>query len=202
MDDESRRELFERQTAEQFEQIGRFVVEFEQVCWWLRAGIIFSLHRDGLKTQSLAQILIDNRFMTAAPLIEAYDAIMTETGVREDPVQKEVLDQASKEFRTLMSERNKIIHGHWLIGYAISEVQDFSMIAGFKGNPSKTQGMSFQHLPTDVEDIKCLVERTKCLGNLLMAIGSLLTIQASEQGKGKFEENLAKEGDTWTIRTS
>ena len=68
---ESRQELFEYQTAEQYEQIGRFVVEFEQVCLWLQIGIIFSLHRDGLKTQRLAQILINNNFMTAAPLIEA-----------------------------------------------------------------------------------------------------------------------------------
>ena len=104
----SRQELFECQTAEQYEQIGRFVVEFEQACSWLRIGIIFSLHHDGLRTQRLAQILIDNTVMTAAPLIKAYDAIMTEIGVREDPVQKEVLDQVSKEFHELTSERNKL----------------------------------------------------------------------------------------------
>ena len=111
MIEESPKELFEYQTAAQYEQIGRFVVEFEQACWWLRVGIIFSLHRDGLRNQGLTQILINNNFMTAAPLIEAYDAIMTEIGVREDPIQKEVLDQVSKEFRALMSERNKVVHG-------------------------------------------------------------------------------------------
>ena len=202
MDEESRQELFECQTAEQFEQIGRFVVEFEQACSWLRVGIVFALQRDGLRTQSLARILTDNRSMTAAPLIQAYDAIMTETGIREDPIQKEVLDQASKEFRELMSERNKIVHGLWFIGYASADDQDFSRIGGHKGNPSKQQGMSYQALPANVDDIKCLVERTKKLGALFMAIHSLLAIQAPEQDQGNFESYLAKEGDTWTIRTS
>ena len=186
MDEKSRQELFESQTAEQFEQIGRFVVEFEQACSWLLTGIVSALQRDGLKTHSLAQILTDNRFMTANPLIEAHEAIMTQTGVREDPIQKEVLDQASKEFRALISERNKIVHGLWFIGYASADDQDFSKIAGFKGNPSKQLGMSFQDLPANVDDIKCLVERTKKLGNLLMAIHSLLAFQTSEQDKGIF----------------
>ena len=197
---ESRQELFKYQTAEQYEQIGRLVVEFEQACSWLRIGIIFSLHCDGLRTQSLAQILIDNNFMTAMPLIEAYDAIMTEIGVREDPIQKEVLDQISREFRVLISERNKVVHGLWFIGYASVDDSDFSEIAGLKGNPSKKQGMSFQHLPTSVEEIEKLVERTKSLRELLADVSALLTSQSSEQGKGKFENNLTKEGDIWTSK--
>ena len=197
---ESRQELFECQTAEQYEQIGRFVVEFEQACSWLRIGIIFSLHHDGLRTQRLAQILIDNTVMTAAPLIKAYDAIMTEIGVREDPVQKEVLDQVSKEFHALTSERNKVVHGLWFIGYASVDDQDFSKISGIKGNPSKKQGMNFQHLPKRVEEIAKLVERTKNLNELLIDIHALLTLQASEQGKVKFENSLTKEGDTWTSK--
>ena len=197
---EPRQELFESQTAKQHEQIGRFVVEFEQACLWLRIGIIFSLHRDGLRTQRLAQILIDNKSMTAAPLIEAYDAIMTEIGIRNYPIQKEVLDQVSKESRTLISERNKVVHGLWFIGYASVDDQDFSKISGLKGNPFKKQGMSFQDLPTSVEEIEKLVERTKNLRELLMNIHAFLNIQADGQGKVRFEKNLTKEGDTWTSK--
>ena len=92
MVEETRQQMFEYQTSKQYGQLGRFIVEFEQVCSWLRIGIISLLHRDGLKTQRLAQILIDNKFITAKPLIDAYDAIITELGVREDPIQREVLD--------------------------------------------------------------------------------------------------------------
>lgn len=199
---DSRQDLFKKQTAEQCEKIGRFVVEFEQACSWLRIGIIFSLHRDGLKTQRLAQILIDNKYMTAAPLIEAYEAIMTQTGVREDPIQREVLDQVFKEFRDLIIERNNIVHGEWFIGYTTVDDQDFSKMAGIKGNPSKKEGMGFKHLPTSVEELSELVERARSLKDLLMVIHGLLTIQASGEGKGKFEKNLIKVGETWTSKRS
>ena len=198
MDQGSHQELFERQTAEQYEQIGRFIVEFEKACSWLRNSIMFTLHRDGLRTQRLAQILIDNSFMTATPLIEAYDAIMTETGSRDDPIQKEVLDQISKEFRALSSERNKVVHGNWFIGYARVDDQGFSKMAGLKGKPSKKEGMGFQHLPTSAEQVIELVERARNLAELLMEVNTLLTLQALEEGKYKFENNLTKVGHTWT----
>ena len=171
---ESRKELFERQTAEQYEQIGRFVVEFEKACAELRYGIIFLLHCDGLKTQRLAQILIDNKSMSAGPLIEAYEAITTEVGVRTDPIQKDVLEQVSKEFRKLMGERNRIVHGHWFIGYAAVGDPDFSEIGGLKGKPSKKEGMSFQHLPESVEEIADLVERASGLSELLRVTNARL----------------------------
>ena len=193
-----RKELFERQTAKQYEQIGRFVVEFEKACAALRYGIIFSLQRDGLRTQRLAQILTDNIFMTETPLIESHDAVMTELGFRKDPIQKEVMDQVSNEFRALMSERNRIVHGHWFIGYAGADDHDFSKIGGLKGRPSKKAGMSFQQLPTSVEEIAGLVERASSLSRFLMDIHGLLIVQASGEGKGKFENNFSKVGETWT----
>ena len=194
---ETRQQMFENQTSKQYEQIGRFVVEFEKICSWLRIGIIFLLHRDGLKTQRLAQILIDNKFMTAVPLIDAYDAIITEIGVREDPIQNEVLDQVSREFRALISERNKVVHGHWFIGYARADAQDFSQMVGIKGKPSKKEGMGFQHLPNSAEEIAELVERARSLSQLLIDINGFLTFQDVEGGMGKLENNLTKIGNTW-----
>ena len=197
---ESRQELFEAQTNKQYEQIGRFVVEFEHVCWWLRNEIMFSLEHDGLKTQRLAQILLDNSYMTAAPLIEAYEAIITETGRRKDSTQKEVFDQISTQFRALIKERNKIVHGLWFIGWARADDQDFSKISGLKGNPSKKKGMAFQHLATSVEEIAELVERAKNLAELVMSVHHILLLQASQQGSFKFENNLTKVGGIWTSK--
>ena len=171
---ESRKELHDRQTAEQYEQIGRFVVEFEIACAEIRTGIIFLLHRDGLRTQRLAQILIDNNSMSAKPLIEAYEAITTEVGARTDPIQKDVLDQVCKEFRELTTERNRIVHAHWFIGYAAVNDPDFSKISGLKGNPSKREGMRFEHLPESVEEIADLVERASDLNERLRVLNARL----------------------------
>ncbi len=194
---ESRYELFEQQTAEQYEQIGRFIVEFEKACSWLRIGIILALQNDGLKTQSLARILIDNKYITAMALIDTHDAIMTEIGAREDSIQREVLDQVSKEFRALILERNNVVHGEWFIGYAKADDQDFSKISGVRGNPSKKQGMNFQRLPESAEEISELVDQAKNLKELLTKIHQLLTIQSDGEGLGKFENNLTKVGNTW-----
>ena len=171
---ESRKELHDRQTAEQYEQIGRFVVGFENACTSLRDGILFSLQIDGLRTQGLVQILTNNKFMTAAPLIEAYEAIMTEVGARADPIQKKDLEQISKEFRKLMGERNRIVHGHWFIGYAAVGDPDFSEIKGFKGNPSKKSGMNSQHFHISVEELADLVEQASRLGQLLAKVNARL----------------------------
>ena len=171
---ESRKELHDRQTAEQYEQIGRFVVGFENACTSLRDGILFSLQIDGLRNQGLVQILTNNKFMTANPLIEAYEAIMTEVGARADLIQKKDLEQVSKEFRKLIPERNRIVHGHWFIGHAAVDDPDFSEIKGFKGNPSKESGMRSQHFHTSVEELADLVERATDLSERLMVINARL----------------------------
>ena len=195
---ESRQELHARQTAEQYEQIGRFVVEFERICAAIRLGIVFALQRDGLRNQSLAQVLINNKFMSALPLRDAHDAIMTETGARDDPIQKEVLDQASGEFHDLINVRNEIVHGHWMIGWASTDDPDFSEIGGSKGNPSKKKGMQYTRLPKSVEEISDLVERASSVGRLLSVIHSLLMLQASGTAEYKFENNLTKVDGKWT----
>ena len=151
-----------------------------------------------VKGPSLTNILIDNRFMTAVPLIEAHDAIMTEIGFRDDPVQKEVLDQVSKEFHALVDERNKIVHGLWMIGWARSDDPDFSKISGHIGRPSKREGMSFQELPMSAEEIVQLVERARKLGDLLMHIHAFLTPQSTKEGRKKLEDVLIKVGGVWT----
>ena len=198
MDKETRQQLRQEHAARQYEQIGRFVVHFEHVCFHLRIGITFAFVHQGLSNQRLTGILINNRFMTAAPLIEAHDAIMTEIGLRDDPVQKEVLDQVSKEFHALMAERNKIVHGLWMIGWGRSEDPDFSKIAGRIGKPSKREGMSFQQLPTSAEEIAQLVERARKLGDLVMHIHAFLTEQSIGEGSVKLEDGLRKVEDIWT----
>ena len=198
MDKEMRQLSRQEHAARQYEQIGRFVVHFEHVCFVLRFGITFAFVGQGLSNQRLTRILIDNRFMTAAPLIEAHDAIMTEIGFRDDPVQKEVLDQVSKEFHALMEERNKVVHGLWMIGWGRADDPDFSKIAGHIGRPSKKEGMRYQELPKSAEEIAQLVERAQQLGNLVMHIHLFLTEQSTGEGSVKLEDGLTKVGDVWT----
>ena len=198
MNKETRQLSMQEHAARQYEQIGRFVVHFEHVCFALRFGITFVFVHQGLRNQSLSRILIDNRFMTGAPLIEAHDAIMTEIGFREDPVQKEVLDQVSKEFHALMEERNKIVHGLWMIGWGRADDPDFSKIAGHIGRPSKREGMRYQELPASAEEIAQLVERAHKLGDLVMHIHMFLSAQSTGESSVKLEDGLTKIGGVWT----
>ena len=179
----SRKELFEHQTSEQYKQLGKFVVEFEQVCEWLRINIILILQRNGLKNQRLIQILINNQGMTASLLIDAFDAIMTEIGDRNDPEKKTILDHISKEFRELLSERNKIVHGLWFIGYAAIDNPDFSKMAGLKGNPSKTKGMNYQHLPETAQEIEELAKRIENIRLTLVKYHANRTIDWFQSSK-------------------
>ena len=198
MTKKARQQLMQEHAANQYEQIGRFVVHFEHVCFCLRFGITFVFIDQGLRNQSLSRILIDNRFMTAGPLIEAHDAIMTEIGFRDDPVQKEVLDQVSKEFHALIEERNKVVHGLWMIGWGRADDPDISKIAGHIGRPSKREGMRYQELPKSAEEIAQLVERAQKLGDLVMHIHMFLTTRSTGEGSVKLEDGLTKVEGVWT----
>ncbi|MCP5365914.1 MAG: hypothetical protein H6907_09265 [Hyphomicrobiales bacterium] len=198
MDPTVQQRLFREQTAEVYAAIGRFVVEFENACSALRFGMMQVLWADGLQSQPLGQILLDNKFMTAAPLIEMHDAIMQEIGARSDPIQAEVLNQVSLEFRSLMEERNRLVHGHWFIGYAGIDDADYSKIGGLKGKPSKKRGMTFESLPESKEEIEELADRAKELSLFLTEISSALHLQWTTEGsKGKFENNFTKVGANW-----
>ena len=205
MNTETRDEKFDRQTSEIYEHIGRFVVEFEIVAEHLRRAIISKLCRKGLHNPELARILVSHKAMTAAPLIVCHDSVLTELDKCKkpdeiDPVQKEVLNQISKEFDCLIQERNRIVHGYFRIGNAPAGADDFSSISGYKGNPSKKAGMAFEPLPGSADELRTLVERARSLRLLLDVFNVTLPLRRALKPESKLTDLVVKEGKVWLAK--
>ena len=149
-DPESREQRYERQTKEQYAAIGKFVVKFELVCFYLRLTMLNFLQSSGLKKQELARIVFGHQAMTANALREVYMA-MTVVLYGDNMVLKDFLSR----FQRLTKERNDIVHGTWFVGWASEDQEDFSAIRGFKDSIAKS-GAGFKTLPESVEKLPLL----------------------------------------------
>jgi hypothetical protein len=76
MNNEERTYLRENQTLELHAAIGEFVVQFEHVCRAMQTAILFLLHGQGLRNQSVANILLAG--YTVEPLRQLLESLIGE----------------------------------------------------------------------------------------------------------------------------
>lgn len=186
-DPESREQRYERQTKEQYAAIGKFVVKFELVCFYLRSTMSNFLQSSGLKKQELARIVFGHRSMTADALREVYMAMTVE--LYGDNV---VLKDFRSRFQRLTEKRNDIVHGTWFVGWASEDQEDFSAIRGFKDSISKS-GSGFKPLPESVEKIAALTREAEELGSLVSRLDGCFRCGF------KVSKNFVQENGKWVV---
>jgi hypothetical protein len=115
MDDASdteRRQKYLAQTNEQFAVLGRYVQEFEQVCFTLRQLITSLLTQNGLKDQSLPSMFLFHRSVTARVLLDSACAMLFHLH-QDDDCLIEVTTDLRKRFEKEIEIRNTYLHGTW-----------------------------------------------------------------------------------------
>jgi hypothetical protein len=70
MPDETHDKKYSRQTGEQFEALGRFVQEFEQLVDAVRTTSMHLLSSNSPKQQQLVNVVLFHKSLTAQPLFE------------------------------------------------------------------------------------------------------------------------------------
>lgn len=93
--------------------LGKFVVEFERVCAAVRNLVLFTFHREGLKNQALAQVVIGDK--AAAELRTIFGALFEELR-DQDKEDKKVVQSLLSRFDKLSSLRNSLLHSEWYLG--------------------------------------------------------------------------------------
>lgn len=152
--DVSLQEEAKRLEAEMHRQIGRFVVGFEEACFWLRECMQSMLENDGLRTSNLASILLNNPFMTAANLRRSFESMVTEIQLTETNAEvKQMLDELSAEFKRVNCNRNAIVHSYWYIAYDGADSPPTLTIGGFRGKPSEGKGMRLKPTAQNIEEL-------------------------------------------------
>jgi hypothetical protein len=137
--DPDRQTKFNEQTAALYAAIGRFVVEFEQMCFAMSNAVLFALHNGGLKDQQLGNAMLAG--LTAGPLREMTLSVFAHL-YRDDLAGLQIVRDLAARTQQLTTSRNEIIHSTWFIGWASQEDTDFSRASGMKLKNTKSGPMA------------------------------------------------------------
>jgi len=204
-DKETRSERYDRQTNEQYAELGRFVQAFEEVVLWTRMTCLHLLPARNGKEQQLTNILLHHRAMTAAPLFECMRALYGETMKQEGEaiipeevkVINGVLKQSASDMELLVSRRNTLLHATWYIGYGNHETTDFSKITSHKGKPSK-DGMNYSNAIKDLDELRDLTTQCGELRDVLSLLLAAFKVGLLKKNEGpRARYNFEKINGRW-----
>lgn len=180
MSEETVDERRARQSAAQFEALGRFVQSFERMVQAARGGCQWVTQ--GSMLQAKLMVLVWNhQMMTAKPLFDLYRAMLTaivqEFGDQMDPAERgatlSILSEEQREFDVLISMRNTLLHGNWMIGSGHQGQEDFSELKVFKLKTT-SQGVRHSSTPKSVVELMALVDRCERSGRVLTWLPHML----------------------------
>lgn len=163
--------------------IGEFAVVFEQVFSAMEICVKFTLRKDGLKTDSLAQALLAG--LTADPLLQRFRAIVTELR-KNDPEDMRILKNISKRAEDLIEERNDVIHRTWFIGWGYP--RDFSKAKSLKFKRTK-HGVELEPREDTAERFESLSRQAKELSDIVMIVGLSLATDSPFSKLLKIEQD-------------
>ena len=152
MDKKKRDEIYENQTNELYASIGKFLVNFELVCFNIRTAIIFILYDSGLKNQQLANIMLAGH--TAEPLKSILHSLIGET-VQLNENEKKIIKNIFARIQQLTGSRNDIVHSMWFIGWRNKTMIDFAEASGYKLHKNKDGSATkiFKYEKVDFEEL-------------------------------------------------
>lgn len=185
MDKKISDELYKNQTNELHASIGKFLVNFELVCFNMRTAIISILYDSGLKNQQLANIMLARH--TAEPLRSILRSLIGET-VQLNENEKEIIKNIFARIQKLIESRNNIVHSTWFIGWSNKTMIDFSEASGFKLHRNK-DGEDTKTFKYKKEDFKKLSKEAEILYKLVLRLHVCVSCNFSIEKNFEFDEN-------------
>jgi len=155
-----------------YTQIGRFVVEFEQICHSIERGIRCILLKEGLGNEQIHEILLAG--LTAEPLSDLFQSLCN-VHLKPDKETSKIINYVFNTFKKFIPVRNDLLHGKWLIILKDFEGKPKPFAHGQKLHKNKT-GSATKLFEYDVEDFKQLVNQaTLSLQNMSMLSNCIAT---------------------------
>ena len=185
MDKKMKDELYKNQTNELYASIGKFLVNFELVCFNIRTAIIFILYDSGLKNQQLANIMLAGH--TAEPLKSILHSLIGET-VQLNENEKKIIKNIFARIQKLIESRNNIVHSTWFIGWSNKTMIDFSEASGYKLHRNK-DGKATKTFKYKKEDFKKLSKEAEILYKLVLRLHGCISGNYSIEKNFDFDKN-------------
>ena len=161
--DEETQHKFDEQTEDLYAALGRFAVEFEHVCNYLRVIIMTILNKEGLKNEQVMQILLAD--LTAEPLRSLVVSLIPQTH-KLSQTDKKIVSRILKNVQDLTKNRNDVLHGTWFIGWASVGETEFKNAPGLKFKKDKS-GAATKSFNWTVGEFVELTEKATQLWGLL-----------------------------------
>jgi hypothetical protein len=130
-----------------YQELGKFLRNFEHTVYTFRENISHILKQDGLKQDVLSDIILER--LTAEPIAKMFLAMLPYCYEKDE---QEIFKSAIDKLQDLTELRNIIIHCYWIITPDLFDSEKVSMI-GIKQRASK-DGISNYNLDMEVVEMK------------------------------------------------
>jgi hypothetical protein len=175
VDKEEREAIRKQQTAELYQSIGRFAVQFEHVTLAMKHTVAEAYKSRGLTEPSLAALAF--RRKAAGPLRRLYSEVvrtwLLPPGADGDI---QILKAIEKRVDKLIDDRNEALHSTWYVGWGSEDDTDFSKAAGIAlGERDKY----FTTSEWTAKDFDALADTADEIANLLNLVYAFLKIDGT-----------------------
>jgi hypothetical protein len=191
----------DKNTKEQYEELGRFVVAFEDMVNDVRELCIFILARFNLSQQTFVSVAFHHRVLTAQPLFEIMQTLIAEVAKDKDARTRYKIDDESAKiingviaaisgvYNKLASIRNNLLHGTWYIGFTGPEDLEAKQFY-IRKLVTRATGLSAHELPKTAAELRDLTKRCEKVRYWMLSITSCFMLHdGAELAKRKFYQN-------------
>jgi hypothetical protein len=166
---------------------GKFVIEFERLCFGMASCVMRLLESQGLQNIAVSKLLVAD--LTANPLRDLFRSLVSEIlkpNKDEEEILKNIFDRIQKAIKT----RNMIVHGTCFLADWNNELEDYSLARGFKWSKNKRGFIhkSFEYSANDIDrhtiELRYLQRLTDFL-NISAQTGEVITDMIARDDDGK-----------------
>jgi hypothetical protein len=194
-------EAYDKNTKDQYEALGRFIVAFEAMVNETRDACINLLDRDAPHGR-LADIAFHHPALTAKPLFEIMRALIVEIlklphvalAIKDQDTFRGVLGTIAGEYFELSNIRNSLVHGTWHIGYSTEEDPNAEHFFLFKFKPTKS-GLEKEDVPKHAFELLALKDRCEKTRNWISHIH--FCVPRSDRPYDRIDERFLFKNGNW-----
>jgi hypothetical protein len=205
MSDSQEPSPFDKNTKEQYEELGHFVEAFEAMVNDVRNACIVILAGLDPSMQTFVSVAFHHQALTAKPLFEIMRTLIAEVSKDERARKKYKIDDTSanilsgvlgdisKEYMDLAKIRNNLLHGTWYVGFTGPEDLEAKEFYVSKLSTTKT-GLKQLELPKTAIELRYLRSRCEKLRDWIAPIYILFfSDEGAERIKRRFWYDQDKE---------
>lgn len=137
--------------------IGRFAVEFEQICHTMESGIRCILALEGLQNERIQEIMLSG--LNAEPLSALFRSLCSEY-LKPNVIEAKIIKQVFSTLQHLISTRNDLLHSKWFLALSEEGVGCQAVAFGNKLHKN-SKGAATKNFEYNLTNFKTLYEQSQ-----------------------------------------